>query len=502
MTEKEKFSQLKQEEQERLEFKVKQLKDALTTFNPEQPTTKTMQTYSRDLLRTYLKNPATDSNAKNLRKLSNYLYSVSHVYRRMVKFKAEQVTLKAWTAYPIISMTEDNDAESVLAEYDRVTKIVTNMHMETQIQKLMLKLWRDGVVYGYTYGDPENEGSFFIHILDPDYCKISAASYEHGTLGFMYDMSYFNGKEERLDYYDKEFTTLYNQFKSDNIRWKQLPLERTICLKTDPDELEYTIPPYSGMLEMLISLTDLQAAQSEVDSISNYKMLWAKLDTLKNTNAPDDYQTSLDLALSFLNKIADTLPPSIGYALSPMDLNVINFNDDQAKDTNTLNKAFANLIETNGSIVLNSNKITNSASFKLALLTECQEAMRVVESINAWLKYYLKYNCNNETILVEYSDVSPYFVDDEIEKLTKLCNAGVPLKLKLASLLNETPQKVHGADYLERELLGLGISKWTNPMVVASVQSGNSSTGGAPTKSDGDLTDEGQETRDQNKNQK
>ena len=502
MTDRERINKLSQEEQERLEFATKKLKDVLTTFNPDKPTTKTMQTYSRESLRTYLKNPATEANAKNLRKLSNYLYSISHVYRRMINFKAEQITCKAWTAYPIVSMTEDNDAESILAEYDRITKIVTNMRMESQILKLMSKFWREGVCYGYTYGDPEKDGTFFIHILDPDYCKISCASYDGGVMGFMFDMSYFNGKEEKLEYYDKEFKTLYNQFQSDKVKWKQLSLERTICLKSDPDELEYTIPPYSGMLEMIISLTDLQAAQAEVDEIANYKMLWAKLNTLKGTNTPDDFEVDLDLALSFLNKIAAALPESIGYALSPMDLDIINFDNDQAKDTNTLNKAYSQLIETNGSIIFNSNKITNSTSFKLALKAECDDAMKPVEQLNAWIKYYLRYNYNNETILVEYSDVSPYFVDDEIEKVTKLCNLGMPLKLKLASLVGETAQKVHSADYLERELLGLGISKWNNPMVSASVQSSGSDAGGAPKKEERDLSDEGEASRDKDTAQK
>lgn len=501
MTDKERINKLSQEEQERLEFATKKLKDVLTTFNPDKPTTKTMQTYSRESLRTYLKNPATDANAKNLRKLSNYLYSISHVYRRMINFKAEQITCKSWTAYPIVSMTEDNDAESILAEYDRITKIVTNMHMESQILKLMLKFWREGVCYGYTYGDPEKDGTFFIHILDPDYCKISCASYDGGVIGFMFDMSYFNGKEERLEYYDKEFKTLYNQFQSDKVKWKQLPLERTICLKSDPDELEYTIPPYSGMLEMIISLTDLQAAQAEVDEIANYKMLWAKLNTLKGTNTPDDFEVDLDLALNFLNKIAAALPESIGYAISPMDLGVIDFNNDQAKDTNTLNKAYSQLIETNGSIIFNSNKITNSTSFKLALKTECDDAMKPVEQLNAWLRYYLRYNYNNETIVVEYSDVSPYFVSEELETLTKIAGLGVPVKLKLASLLNETPQKVHGMDYLERELLQLGTSRWNNPLVSSNTVSADDSNG-APTKSDGDLTDEGEASRDKDTNQK
>lgn len=493
----EQIKKLSAEEQKRLDF-AKTLKDIITIFNPEKVRNKNLQTYSRDLLRGYLKNPSTDANNKNLRKLSNYLYSVSHVYRRMINFKAEQVTCKSWNAYPIVSMTENNDAKSVLAEYERITKIVTNMHMETQILKLLLKMWRDGVVYGYTYGDPEGDGTFFIHILDPDNCKISCASYDNGVIGFMYDVSSFNGNEDLLEFYDKEFSTLYRQYQSDNIKWKQLPLERTICLKTDPDNLDYTIPPYSGMLEMIISLTDLQASQEEVDNLQNYKLVWGKLNTLKGTNTPDDFEVDLDLALAFMNKINAVLPDNVAYALSPLDLDVLDFPNSNAADTNVLNDAYSRLIETNGSIIFNSNKITNSKSFELALKAECDDAMKVVDLLNAWLKYYLKYNYNNETIIVEYSDVSPYFVNQEIEKLTKIAGLGVPVKLQLASLNNETPQKVYGMDYLERELFGLGTERWINPLVSSNTMSNPLDNGGAPTAEETgkELTDEGEASRE------
>ena len=489
------------EEEKRRQF-AENLKNVLQLFSPEKIPTRTVSTYTRESLRTYLRNPATDSNNSSLRKLSAYLYTVSHVYRRMVNFKAHQINCKVWSAYPIVSMVDENDEESILREYERVVNIVTNMHMETQIYKMMLQFWKNGVVYGYVYGDPEGEGSFYIHLLDPDRCKISCASYDQGVLGFLFDMSYFQGNEDQLEYYDKEFTTLYKQFQKDNIRWKQLPIERTICLKSDLDNLDYAIPPLSGLLESIISLTDLQAAQDEVNALENYKMVWGKLNTISGSKMVNDFEIDLDLAIEFMNKVNSALPDNVGYALSPLELDTIEFKSNDASDTNVLSKAYLNLIESNGSIIMNSNKITNSASFKLALLAECEDAMALVTQLNAWLKFYLKYNHNVETIVAEYSDVSPYFIDDEIEKVTKLGGLGLPVKTELAALAKANPQKSFGMDFLERQLLGLGTTRWINPLVSSNTQSGANTDGGAPTKEDGELTDEGEDTRDNGKNDK
>ena len=491
-----------QEDERRQQIKqfATELKNVLQLFNPEKIPNRVTTTYSRETLRTYLRNPATESNNNNLRKLSGYLYTISHVYRRMIRFKAHQMNCKVWSAYPIVSMIEENDEESILKEYERVVNIVTNMNMKSQILKMNLQAWKNGVAYGYVYGDPEGDGSFYIHPLDPDRCKISCASFDNGVLGFLFDMSYFRGNEDQLEYYDDAFTTLYNEFQRDNIKWKQLPIERTFCLKVDPDNLDYSIPPLSGLMEQVISVTDLQAAQDEIDSLANYKMIWGKLETISGSKNPDDFTVDLDLALSFMRKINEALPDNVAYALSPLDLDVIEFKDNDASDVNVLSKAYSNLIEANGSIILNSNKITNSQSFKLALKAECEDAMSLSPQLNAWLKFYLKYNHNVETIVAEYSDISPYFLDDEIEKMTKLAGLGLPVKTELASMVGSHPQKSFGMDFLERQLLKIGTERWTNPLVSSNTQSGIGSEGGAPEKPESELGDEGLEDRDQNKN--
>lgn len=484
---------------ERKQF-AKELGDILKLFDPSKIPTHSMKTYNRESLRTYLKNPASDTNNKNLRDLSNYLYTISHVYRRMVNYKAHQINCKVWSAYPIVNMAEDNDEAAILKEYERVVKIVTNMHMESQIYKLMLQVWKNGITYGYIYGDPEKDGTFYIHLLDPSYCKVNRASYDSGVLGFLFNMAYFNGHEEKLDYYDPEFRKLYQESKKDNIQWKPLPIERTICIKTDLDNLDYAIPPMSGLFESIISITDLQAAQDEIDSLQNYKLIWGKLDTISGSNIPDDFVVNLKLALDFMQKLGKELPPNISYTLSPMDLDVIEFKDNDASDTNVLSKAYTNLIESNGSIVMNSNKITNSTAFKMAMMVECTDAMKPVAQLNAWLKSYLKYNHNVDSVVVEFSDISPYFMSDEIDKYSKLAQLGFPVKTELAAMINANPMKSYGMDFLERQLLKIGTERWTNPLVSANVQSGINE-GGAPTKSDTEISPEGEASRDKDTNQ-
>ena len=495
---KEKIEYLSKLEQQREAFDA--LKGAVQLINLEKNRNITSSTYSRDNLRSYLQAPATETNQKNLRKLSDFLYNISHVYKRMVKYKAEQITCKSWIAYPIVSISEDNDVEKIKQDYENVSRIVTNMHMETQILKLMLRAWKHDIVYGYVYGDPSGDEGFYIHPLDPDYCRIYGADFHSGVLHIAYDMSYFRTYPDDLEYFDKEFQKLYNQYEKDNIKWKELPIEKTLCFKINIDNLDYPIVPFSGLLEEIINLEDLQAVQNVVDELGAYKLIWAKIPTISGTKDIDDFAIDLNLANEFYKKLLGIIPDGVNLAMSPMDLDTIDFNaNSTAEDTNTLNKAYQNLIETNGSIVLNSNRITHSEAFKKAMMVECIDAMKPVDQINAWINLYLKNNHGIENFIVEFSDCSPYFVDEKIKTLKEAGQYGMPLKLEYASLLNMTPMKERGMSFLE-SALGLGVTDWTAPLVSSNTQNGLSENGdgseGAPVKDDTDISSDGVATRD------
>ena len=194
------------------------------------------------------------------------------------------------------------------------------------------------------------------------------------------------------------------------------------------------------------------------------------------------------------------MPDGINLALSPMKLEAVDLGSDSTNDVNIISKAYENIINANGGIVLNQNKITNSASFKLALLFDSMDAMAPVTQINSCVNLWIKNHIGETGMIVEFSDVSPYFIDDRIDKLLKLGQYGLPVKLELASLANTDPVKERGMSFMEK-VLGLGATDWNKPLVSSNVQSGNTdngdgSDGRAAIENPEDLTDEGENTRD------
>ena len=503
ITDKERISALQKDEKARARFAA--VKDILQLIDLTSSKSQSYTVYSKDNLRSYLQNPSTESNQKSLRKLSEFLYTVSHVYRRLVLNKANQFDAKSYIVYP--RLNDNGEVEdSSYQNYIKTSNYIQGMHLDTQIRKCLIKAWLDDVVYCFCYGNPEDD-LFFLHILDPDYCKISSVDYYSGKINFAFNFSFFDGSNSfYLDVYDPVFKKMYNSYKSDSkLRWQELPPEQTFCLKINEENLDYGIPPLSGLFNSLIDLVDLSQIQAVKDELSAYKLIWAKIDTISGSKEVDDFQIDLELANQFYQKLQSVLPEGVAFGMSPMDLNDITFEADAANDTNVVNKALTNLIETNGDIVLNSNKITNSTSFRYAMMSESMTAMAVVSQFNVWVNFYIKNNFNVEDVIVEFSDVSKYFKDDKIDQLLKLSQYGIPIKLQLMSLLGVNPAQTRSLEYLE-DKLGLAKTKWIAPLVSSNVQSGNVENGdgsnGAPTKPDNELTDEGEASRDKDTNQK
>lgn len=290
LTEKERIQILEKQERNRIAYAS--VKDAMQLIDLTQSKNIAYNTYSKDKLRTMMKNPASEANQKGLRKLSNYLYTVSHVYRRLINFKAQQVTLKSWIAYPKVDMEKDDiDNDTILSNYNKTCRYVSNMNLKSQALKIMLKLWLEDICYVFSYGDPnKDEDGFFLHMLDPDYCKICGQDYYSGVLHIAFDFSFFDGANSfYLDVYDPIFKKLYNKYKNDSkLRWQELPIERATAFKINIENLDFPIPPLSGLFSSLIDLVDLQEIQRVKDELEAVKLIYAKIDTLKGANTPDD----------------------------------------------------------------------------------------------------------------------------------------------------------------------------------------------------------------------
>jgi hypothetical protein len=461
--------------------------------------TKTWTVFNKDNLRTYLQNPYSANSQASLRNLAKFLYTLSFPLRRIINYFASLPDFSAYKVNLDFSFIEEPDKEKILQDYEEACKFIRKMNLDINMLKLLVLAWREGIVYFYPYVD--DDGTTLLMPLDSQYCKVSSVGYNN-LLHVAYDFSYFQGSNSfYLDIWDKEFKQKYNKYQSDtSLRWQELDNGRAI--KIDIADVDLVLPPFAALFEGLIDLVDLQSLMAVKDSLDIYKLLVMKIPML-DSNSPDELALSLSLAQKFYNKALDTLPEEVGLILSPgMDVDSVSFDKSATSDTNAIADSYQNLMEQTGiSQIFDSSRLTGSTSVLMSMLSDALMATKGIrQQVEALVNELILRQYPNSAAYIKFIDVVTYDKKDRINMIKEAASSGLPVKQEWMTLLGYDPLEAMASDWLETQL-GLATTKWINPVKTSYTQSKGSNTGGAPEK-DGDLTDEGAETRDKEKNDK
>ena len=496
------------EEMENLQFteRLEQIKryanamdDVLQLGDLANSTTKTWTVFNKDSLRSYLQNPYSANSQTNLRNLSRFLKTLSFPLRRIINYLASLPDLSVYKIIPDISMAEEPDAESILQDYEEVCRYVRTMDLEIDLFKMLVIAWGEDAAYFFPV---ENEdGATLLYPLDGQYCKLGGIGYD-GLYRVAYDFSFFQGSNAfYLDIWPKEFKQKYNKYQSDSsLRWQLLDEGR--AFKVNIENPDLVVSPLVSLFEQIIDLIDLQSLTSVRDALEVYKLLVMKIPLLQS-KSPDDFAVNLELAKKFYNKAIDTLPEEIGLILSPgMDVDNVSFDKSKTSDTDAISDAYHNLMSNAGvSQIMDSSKLTGQSAVKASMLCDVMLATKgLIPQLSAFVTSRIKLKFPNTQMIFKYTDVTTYTKEDRIKYLQTACEYGLPFKIELAMMLGQDPLESYAMDWLENKL-GLAKTRWVSPLVSSHTASGNSTgEGGAPTKDDGDLSDEGAKTKDQEKN--
>ena len=500
---------LTKEEKENLQFteKLENMKqyakavdDILKLVDLTSSTTKTWTVFSKDNLRSYLQNPYAASSQNNLRNLSKFLYTLSFPLRRITNYFASLPDFSAYKVNLDFSLTEDNNEETLLKDYEDACRFVRKMNLEMNIFKLLVIAWREGIVYFQPYQD--DDGTMLLMPLDSQYCKVSSVGYNN-LLHVAFDFSFFNGQNSfYLEVWDPEYKKKYNAYQKDSsLRWQELDTAR--AFKIDLSDIDLIISPFASLFEALIDLIDLQALMNVKDSLDIYKLLVMKIPTL-NSKSPDDFALSLTTAMKFYKKALDTLPEEIGLILSPgMDVDSVSFDKNATTDTNAISDSYQNVMEQTGvSQIFSSDRLTGASSVKLSMFADALMASKgILPQVAAFINERIKMEYPNTSAYISFIDVTTYTKDERIKTIKDAAALGLPVKQEYMTLLGYNPLESISSDWIETKL-GLAVDRFTHPLVSSYTQSGASDTGGAPEKDDSDLTDSGLETKEKEKNDK
>ncbi len=457
--------------------------------------TKTWTVFNKDNLRTYLQSPYSANSQTNLRNLAKFLYTLSFPLRRIINYFASLPDFSMYKVNLDFSIIEENDEESLLQDYEDACRFIRKMNLEINMFKLLVIAWREGVVYFQPYQD--DDGTMLLMPLDSQYCKIGSIGYNN-LLHVAFDFSFFNGSNAfYLDVWDPEYKKKYNSYQSDSsLRWQELETAR--AFKIDASDIDLVVPTFASLFEGLIDLIDLQSLIAVKDSLDIYKLLVMKIPIINGAKNPDDLALSLTLAQKFYAKALNILPEEIGLVLSPgMDIESVSFDKNATSDTNAIADSYQNLMEQTGvSQIFDSSRLSGASSVKMSMLADAMMATKgLMKQVEAFVNERIQMEYPNSVAYLKFIDVTAYNKEDRISQVKEAASLGLPVKQEYMTLLGYDPLETLSSDWLETKL-GMSVDKFIHPLVSSHTQSGTSETGGAPTKEDGELTDDGEASRD------
>ena len=446
-----------------------------------------ISSYSKESVIQYLQN--IDSYEEQLRGLSRYLFYRSQVYFRLIMYNATMFDLNARYVVQPYDLTKDNDKDKMLKSYYDTLVVLDKMDLQHQMLSPLINNFIEDVFYGCCWLD---DTGMFILKIPPDYCKISG-KYFTGDYSFSVDMSKYKRYEDIIEFLGEPLSSMYKAYGGDGKnKWQPMPDEYAICTKSRVETWETIVPIYSGLFIDLIGLLNLADVQAVADEQQIYKLITATIPTLNGATEADQWSVDVDLALDYYNKMVSSLPDYVGAAITPIPLDTLSFSDDQSTDTTKVQKATKELLNTSGGAqVLNSSSLPNAEAVRSANKVDTNLAISaLLGQIQGWVNRMLSYQVSNPS-KVKFFHVSSYTKDALRESMQKDLQYDSSKILYINALDGVSELDTLSMAHLANDILDI-----KNKFVpLTSANTVSSSEGGAPTKSDTEISDEGDNTR-------
>lgn len=443
--------------------------------------------YTKDEVAKYLKDPYTYE--KQIRDAVVYIYGVSSHFRRVIGYFAGLSDL-AYIVSPYNIDPVSANPKSIKRNYNKVLKLLGSLNSRTQLRDILKVCLREDTYFGTMW---VTNDSITIQHLPSDYCKIS--SIEGNVPNVTFDFTYFDAHPELVEYYPKEFNSKYEYYKKNRaVRWIELDSPTSFAIKCNRDILDYSLPPFAGMLREVYDLEDYKDLKLTKTALENYALLVMNLPMDDEGN----WQIEFSKAKDFWQNLDSVIPEEVGSVLTPMKIDKIDFEKSNTGDTDTIGQAEQNLFTAAGvSSLLFNNEKASANALLLSIKADQAVTFDIVKSIEAALNRFIQSLPYGKNWKVEFLDVSPFNRKEMGDMYLKACQYGIPMISHFCASQGLGQAEMDCMSFLENDVLNLA-SRFVplRSSATMSSDSGSGEEGGAPVKELGEISDSGEDNRE------
>lgn len=448
--------------------------------------------YSKEDITEYLRNPRLHE--KQLRDAVRYIYGASPHFRRVIQYFTG-LTDFSYIVEPYKIDPKKANIKTTNSNYRKTLNALSSMGIPTQFPKILTVCLREDVFFGtlWVMGD-----DITIQQLPSDYCAISTI--EGNVFNVDFDFSYFDSRRDRLEYYPEEFKRKYETYQKSMLknRWQELDSPTSFAIKANADIPGYALPPFAGILREIYELEDYKILKMEKTEQDNY----ALLNMILPMDDDGKWLLDHDRAKDFWRNLDAVLPDMIGSVLNPMKIDKISFEKTNNGDADTIADAEQSLFTAAGvsSLLFNNPKASANALLLSIKADQCM-TYGIVKSIGDMVNRFIQAQTYGAHFKVTFLDVSPFNRKEVGDAYLKAATYGIPTISAYAASQGIGQAELDTMSFLEGEVLGL--QDMFRPIQSSSQMSsddlesgGATDEGGAPPKDMEDLTESGEQNRE------
>ena len=395
---------------------------------------------------------------------------------------------------------DDKTVKTMKKMHFKLMSKLEDMHLKHEFSKIMKSLPYQDIYCGLVV---ENSTDFFLQKIDYKICRLYQV--QDGLYNFQINLSAINKKE--IGGYPDYVQDAYINYQKDskiNSNWYLPPSDKQICIKMNA-QWTYPYPMLIGLIKDILDLDVYKKLKLQSARVDNYKAIMVKVPI--DTSTVDKPLLSPRTLGVFAEMNRESMNDDIGmiHVLGD-DGEAISFKD-SSNTTNNVSDAVTEIYNDAGTTQELYNGSSSGTAVKFSVENDSGFVYGVYRQLERWMDRFIKlrkFNRSTFKFAFYILDATIFNRDDVTKRYKDICTLGVPAVDRLMASLDMSPSRTYGANIIHNQIFGYydkfrPLSSSYNSTADAA---SSLNEGGRPTAEErGDeLSDEGEVTRDKEKN--
>lgn len=464
------------------------------------------QKFDRNRIIELLQNPK--ANERALRELAQFIENNIFQFKKLIYYFGGLLSFD-WYIEPVVTDLADLTTSAFMKAYRRVLDWVEKFNIKQTFPKVMKQVLREDAKFYYVR---ETDDRIVLQEMPSNYCMIDYNS-EHGWK-YSFNMTYFLQPGVSLENFAPEFKVYYEAFINNKDKvivneqagvraeyhngryfyWQQLPPDKAWVFKFH-DETAAIIPPLVSLFLEALDLLEYRELDRVDAKVRTYKIVSNKIPLKegKNVNSLDAFAITADTAKYFNAYMQAGLPEGVRAITTPFEQSEpMDFNKSQSSKTvyeqgnsRFWDSAGTNLGLDRATVSLVKNNQDVDYMFVKHMYTQFEDFLNYqIEKISGQFKFVI------------HLEGTEFDRQDRINNALKAAQYGFP-KTWVATAMGKTQRELIDLSLFEN---AFGVVDMLRPLS-SSYQMSPTKDGGRPEKSQSELSDKGEETRDVGSNE-